>query len=177
MLQIVEATETDAEYVADIIQAAFRKQAEILGIQRADYPNYVAFEEPDSVRKRMEKGDKVFLGCRGAEPIATVSCRVSESGRRGEVKKLAVLPEFRGRGHGEKLMSCAEMKLEELGVEETELAIVASFHRLRTYYEGLGYLAGETKTYPSLPFDVLFLRKLIKKAPTDEPISALFRRT
>ena len=161
MLRIVDATKVDANTVAGIIRLSFRRQAEILDIQEAKYPNYVAFETEDSVRKRIARGDKVVLGRCAVESIATVSYSLSENGEKGEVKRLAVVPNHRARGYGAILMRYAEDKLVDLGAIELEVSIVASFDRLRKYYESLEYQPTGVKTFPSLPFKVLFLRKTV----------------
>ena len=98
-------------------------------------------------------------GCFAGESIATVSYSLFENGDKGEVKRLAVLPDHRAKDYGAILMEYAEAKLVDLGATEIEVAIVASFTRLGKYYESLGYKPAEVKTFASLPFEVLFLRK------------------
>ena len=70
-----------------------------------------------------------------------------------------MLPAFRGRGHGVELMEHVESRLQEMGVREAEVALVARFDRLIQFYRDMGYSSGPTERFPSLPFDVLFMRK------------------
>lgn len=69
---------------------------------------------------------------------------------------MAVIPEFRGFGYGNLLMDYTEMRLEEQGVKLIELSIVAKFEKLQRFYERLGYIPKDKKSFPSLPFEVLF---------------------
>jgi ribosomal protein S18 acetylase RimI-like enzyme len=134
MLAIRTATEADASVIASIIEQSFRKQAEVLGINRIEYPNYVAFETEAGVRRRLDSGAHVALGYCGDQLVGTVGC-VARRGGPAEIMRLAVLPSHRGNRYGRELMVHAENRLIAAGAAAVELSIVAKFRRLRSYYE------------------------------------------
>ncbi len=156
---------TDPDYVeiiSELIMKSFSQQAGILGITEKEYPNFVAFETPERVRNRISRGDRVVLGYLLENIAGTVSYKIDDNvPAKGYVKRLAVLPEFRGKGYGARLMDYAEKKLSEYGVTRVEISIVARFQRLMEYYRSLGYIPVEVKVFNTLPFEVLYLEKTI----------------
>ena len=154
-----------AEVVAEIVRAAFKGSDEILGLDPAEHPRYAAFETAENVRRRMATGETTVLAYVAGRTVGTVSYHVATDGTAsGKIKRLAILPEFRGKGHGQRLMEYAEQRLTELGAHMSILAIVAQFEGLQRYYERLGYNPTHTKSYPQLPFEVLHMEKV----PSDQ---------
>lgn len=152
----------DAELIAGVVRKSFAAQAEILNIKEGEYPNFVAFETAGRVLKRMDRGDRIIAAYLRHELIGTVSYSVdSRQPGRGYIRRLCVLPGYRGKEYGALLMAYAEGMLADGAVQIVELSIVARFHRLQRYYELLGYTPGERKTFPSLPFEVLFMEKVL----------------
>jgi len=104
----------DSELVSKLIRESFKKQADILAIRKEEYPNYVAFETAEGVQKRMAQGDVIIIAYLKEEPIGTVSFSTDlNQVHKGYIKRLAVIPEFRGYGYGNLLMGYAEMKLKD----------------------------------------------------------------
>ena len=159
-LEIKPARAKDAPIVASLVRESFAAQAEILALREHDYPNYVAFETAERIEQRMRAGEETALGLLRCDPVATVSYSQAEGGQTvGEIKRLCVLPAFRGEGYGVLLMEYAEARLRELGVLEADIALVAEFEKLARFYCDIGYCAGDVKRFDSLPFEVLFMRK------------------
>lgn len=163
MLELRPAYSRDAEIISRIVRESYAEQAETLQIDFAKYPNFISFESPEMVELRMAGGDQVVLAYLDNLPIGTVSFRVLPGQPdRAHIKRFAILPRFRKKGYGPRLMEYAETSLRKLGVKEVEIASVAAFTRLRKYYEGLGYRAAERKSFPTVPFEVQFMDKLLK---------------
>ena len=160
-LLVRRATEADAAAVASVIRQSFRRQVEALGITRDASPGYVGFETARRVRRRMARGDRVWLGCIDDRAVATVSCRLLGVGGAGEVLRLGVLPAFRGCEYGRVLMEVAEGELVGAGVGVVELSIVRQFEGLRRHYAGLGYVGERVERFASLPFEVEFMVKRV----------------
>lgn len=152
------------ELISEIISKSFQKQAELRGIKKEKYPNFVAFETAEGVQKRIKNGDHVALAYLHNKGIGTVSYKVdSNQSDKGYIKRLAVLPEFRGNKYGELLMEFAETWLKKNKVTRVELSIVAQYNGLQRYYERLGYFPREKKFFSSLPFEVLYMEKYLNR--------------
>ena len=97
----------------------------------------------------MDNRDQVVLTHLNDIAIGKVSFNLSsEKSKKGEIKRLAVLPRYRGNGYGRILMEYAEDRLREQRARVIEISIVAQFENLRLYYESLGYSASESKRFP-----------------------------
>jgi GNAT superfamily N-acetyltransferase len=156
-----EATIDDARTIASLIRRSFSRQVDILEIRRSECPEYVGFETAEAVRGRMRRGGRVLVAELAGRLVGTVTYSLAGKSPKGDIGRLAVLPEHRGRGLGRVLMGAAEAALGQMGVVVVEVSIVAKFHRLRSYYETLGYTATRRQRFDALPFEVLFMEKRI----------------
>jgi GNAT superfamily N-acetyltransferase len=165
VLIIETASIDDAPTIARLIRAAFAKQVRELGIDETTYPNYVGFETEARVRHRIAQGVRIALASSAAECVGTVSwVWAGTEAEPGEIMRLGVLSEQRGKGYGRELMVHAETELRAAGARVARIGIVARFVRLRSYYEELGYAAVESRQFPTLPFEVLFMERRIPSA-------------
>ena len=160
MVDVIKASAHHCGTISRMIRESFREQAGLLGLGEEEHPHYAGFETPRRVCARMGRGDTVLLALLGDIPVGTVSCGM-DPGRsgRGFISRLCVLPRYRGKGLGELLLKRAEELLAASGSVSVQISIAAEFVRLQIYYQGLGYLPGEKKTVPSLPFQVLYMEK------------------
>jgi len=163
MLTIGEINKDKSDIVADIIRKSFSEQAQILGINQKDYPNYVAFETSGNIKNKIENGEVIVIAWLNDMPIGTVRYIIDkENPLKGYINRLAVLPEYRRKAYGKILMAYAEEKLFQSGVKIIEISVVKKFDKLEKYYENLGYEYMRDQSFPSLPFEVRFMVKSIK---------------
>ncbi|BCG58823.1 hypothetical protein [Paenibacillus sp. URB8-2] len=52
-ITINKASIEDAKNISEIIRISFKKQAELINISEAEYPNYVAFETEENTKSRI----------------------------------------------------------------------------------------------------------------------------
>ena len=124
------------------------------------FPNYVSFETGDKVLLDVDNGKVVFLGEINGIFVGTVRCNVDHADvSKGQIGKLAVLPEYRRNMFGELLMKHAEVYLKQCNVSKIKISMVAHFSKLQRYYEQMGYMVKDTRSIHSLPFNVMFLEK------------------
>jgi ribosomal protein S18 acetylase RimI-like enzyme len=167
-LTLFHINEKHAELVASIIRASYIEQVRLLGISQQEYPNFVGFETVDRVKRALERGERAVLLCKDEKAIGTVRYYIDKQNpSKGYLKRLAVLPEFRGNDYGKTLVQFAEEKLQEQGVKEIEISIVKQFTKLESYYHSLGYRFLRDQTFNSLPFEVRFLTKPLESKITD----------
>jgi ribosomal protein S18 acetylase RimI-like enzyme len=79
----------------------------------------------------------VLVGRRGPTIVATIM--VGHDGHRGWFYYLAVDPDLQGRGLGRTMTDAAESWLRERGVAKVNLMVRAENHKVRAFYQALGY--------------------------------------
>ncbi|MGE5450085.1 MAG: GNAT family N-acetyltransferase [Methanomassiliicoccales archaeon] len=164
MLAIIPANNSShSAIIAKLIQDSFAEQANLLNLHPDQFPNFVGFETTERTIYRLTHGDDAVLAMVKGETIGTVSYQiVTEQPTIGFIKRLAILPAYRGYKYGELLMHYAEEQLATHGINRAEISIVAEFVNLHRYYNRLGYLDGKLTSVSSLPFPVQYLYKPLR---------------
>ena len=104
---------------------------------------------PDDVLARLIPGLKslptslVFLAYAGDRPVGCATCCRGFSSFMGQplinIHDLALLPDFRGRGIGPRLLQAVERKARELGCGKVTLEVQEQNGRARQTYEKAGF--------------------------------------
>lgn len=104
-ITIREVSDRDLPLVADLAAAAFRAHdASVIGREQIDYMLERMYSLP-ALRRQRQEGHIVLLGQLAGEPVAYATFAVSaEDQTEGQIHKLAILPEHRGRGIGQRLV-------------------------------------------------------------------------
>jgi N-acetylglutamate synthase-like GNAT family acetyltransferase len=164
-------TEEDAQVLAETIRKSFQDVAERFSLTQENAPRHPSNCTVDWIRKNMEDGVTYFamenenhvVGCVALEWANTEVCYL---------ERLAVLPDQRRRGFGKALVEHVLSEAKLLGVNYVSIGIIAEQTELKNWYRGLGFVEGENKEFPHLPFCVTFMSYGIKKgyqqyAPVD----------
>lgn len=159
-IEIRAATADDAERLAALIAAAFADVAERFGLTRANCPGHTSFITADEVRRGMGFGNRYFMAfCDGAL-CGAIALRLPKDGI-SIVEKVAVLPPFRRRGIGWRLVEHVFAEARRCGVSAAEIGIIAEHTELRAWYERFGFRVTRRTRYEHLPFEVLHLHKAL----------------
>ena len=156
-------TEEDARVLAETIRKSFRDVAERFGLTSENAPRHPSNCTVDWIRKDMEGGVTYFVienknhvvGCVALERPNPEACYL---------ERLAVLPEQRRRGFGKALVNHVLSESKLLGVNYVSIGIIAEQTELKEWYKGLGFVEGESKEFPHLPFLVTFMSYDIEKS-------------
>jgi N-acetylglutamate synthase-like GNAT family acetyltransferase len=156
-------TKEDTQVLAEIIQRSFRDVAERFGLTPENAPSHPSNCTVDWIRKDMERGVTYFaienknhvVGCVALEQASTEVCYL---------ERLAVLPDQRRRGLGKALVNHVLSESKLLGVHCGSIGIIAKQTELKNWYKGLGFVEGESKEFPHLPFRVTFMSYDIEKS-------------
>jgi ribosomal protein S18 acetylase RimI-like enzyme len=92
------------------------------------------------IDKKLVVGDGLFFVAQ-AEGKVVGSIMAGYDGHRGWIYSLAVLPEYRRRGLGSRLMRYAEERLKLLGCPKINLQILEENKAVEAFYRKLGYQA------------------------------------
>jgi N-acetylglutamate synthase-like GNAT family acetyltransferase len=155
-------TKEDTQVLVETIRRSFQDVAERFGLTQENAPSHPSNCTVDWIRKDMERGVTYFaiknknhvVGCVALERANSEVCYL---------ERLAVLPDQRRRGFGKALVKhvLSEAKLFE--VHSVSIGIIAEQTELKNWYTGLGFVEGESKEFPHLPFLVTFMSYGIKK--------------
>ena len=156
-------TKKDARVLAEITRKSFQDVADRFGLTPENAPRHPSNCTVDWIRNDMEDGviyfaiekENCVVGCVALEKANSEVCYL---------ERLAVLPNQRRRGFGKSLVNHVLSEAELLGVNYVSIGIIAEQAELKDWYKRLGFVEGESKEFPHLPFRVTFMSYGIKKS-------------
>lgn len=146
-----------------VLKEAYGTVARDFGLTKENCATNAAFLEADWLQKLLDKGlllHKLYI--EDDKQIGFVG--IEKSLQNDDVlfiEKLAVLPEYRHQGYGQKLMEFAFEKIKELGGKKISVALIDEHVVLKKWYASLGFHAVRTKVFEHLPFHVCFMEREI----------------
>jgi len=155
-VMIREATINDCEVLAGIIRNSFRDVARRFSLTEDNCPTHPSNYTSSRIESDILRGIRYFIlymdenptGCVGIENPDTDVCYL---------ERLSVLPEMRGRHFGIRLvlhaLDCAASK----GADRVSIGIIAEHTELKEWYESLGFVETQIKSFPHLPFKVCMM--------------------
>jgi GNAT superfamily N-acetyltransferase len=166
-IDLIEANAQDAETIVRILHAAFEEYRAVL-----DPPSGVHKESVESVREKMQPGRWVIAEMERRD----VGCVFYEP--RDEyvyLGRLAVLPEFRGRGIAKALLDYVEARAREWGFTRVRLGVRVGLDEMRAAYERHGYQFVEVHTHEGYdePTYVMLEKTLARKEDDKDKTQAL----
>jgi diamine N-acetyltransferase len=150
----------DLSAIVHILNVSHGTVAEGFGFSKETNPTNNAFIDELTLKAQLSKGIELYAlsiqgkwaGCIAIEKSA------KELGT-FYIEKVSVVPEFRNRGLGVKLMDFATSKIEGLGGKRISIALIDSNAKLKMWYAAQGFIETGTKDFEHLPFRVCFMRK------------------
>lgn len=151
-------TETDLLNSHKLIIGSFKTLADDFGLTIENCPANVAFMEYRQLIEMKEKGIKMFgLFLEGTQ-IGFVA--IESAGKETYyIERLSVLPEFRNKGYGTKLLDFAFNYVKKVGGEKISIALMDNNVLLKNWYSAYGFKETEKKEFDHLPFIVCFMAK------------------
>ena len=143
-IQIIRATETWQQAGAYYVRIQGMARQHGITLRR----EFDEFDTPDT---------KYIVLCDGAFPVAT--CRVCEKDKGAAmIGRVVVLPEYRGKGLGRRVVEEAETWLRELGftrvvIESRDVAV--------GFYEKLGYAVADPRIIHGDTFNCIRMEKTL----------------
>ncbi|MFC1532978.1 GNAT family N-acetyltransferase [Thermodesulfobacteriota bacterium] len=99
------------------------------------------------------KSDSRPIGCVALERANSDICYL---------ERLAVLPKHRRQGFGKAIVNHVFAKAKNMGAQMINIGIIADHTELKTWYNKIGFIEGETKKFEHLPFLVTFMTYQIR---------------
>jgi N-acetylglutamate synthase-like GNAT family acetyltransferase len=157
---IVQATRKDINGLASLIKRSFADVAKRFALTPQNCPKHPSNCTREWINRDLNRNvhyfvlisDGIAVGCVGIERASETTCYM---------ERLAVVPEQRGKGYGIRLARHALDQAKSMGAAIVGIGIIAADTDLKNFYIALGFKEGITKTFPHLPFEVVFMEALV----------------
>ncbi len=146
----------------DVIRKSFQTVADEFGITKENAPRFTAFAtDEDRIRYQfcVEKRP-MYVFLHHGQIAGYYSLALFKDGEI-ELNNLSVLPEFRHRGIGHRLLEDCFEKASRLGAGRVNIGIVEENIVLRKWYESYGFHHIRTQKYDFFPFTCGYMEKII----------------
>lgn len=146
----------------EVIRSSFKTVADEFGFTQKNAPRFTAFAtDEERIRYQFcEEKRPMYVYLLGAQIVGFYSLALLND-EEVELNNLAVLPDYRHRKIGEKLLADSEEKAFLYGRKKLKVGIVEENTVLRTWYENHGFDHRETKKYDFFPFTCGYMEKLL----------------
>lgn len=150
---IKEVTITDIPECVTMIRASFLTVADEFGFTCENALRFTAFATTNErlAHQMTEEHRPMYAYHENAQIIGYYSLALQEN-HECELNNLCVLPEYRHRRIGEKLLNDAYEKAQALGCVKINIGIVEENVMLRNWYEKMGFQHTSTRKYDFFPF-------------------------
>ena len=142
----------------DVIHKSFKTVADESNLTEDNCPSHTAFMPIEKLISQFDNDTPMFLYQHNECFVGYFSLSVNDDSV--ELNNLAVLPEYRHLGIGNKLVDYAiTYSKNTIGASKISIGIVEENLILKEWYEKLGFIHTGTKKFKSLPFTVGFMEK------------------
>ena len=156
LVQINVAHAGQVPTISGIICSAYLEVAERFDLNGENCPKHPSNCTDQWIQRDLDRGVTYYLlsltgkpvGCAALEEADDASCYL---------ERVAVLPEYKRRGLGKKLVRHLLSHARQIGMKEVGIGIIAEQQELMRWYQGIGFEKGETKRFEHLPFEVMFM--------------------
>ena len=155
-MKIVKALEEDAAQIAAIIRESHQDVARMFAITEENNPKHPSFCTRDWVLKDFRRGEEYFLGKIGEIDAGCVAFEKPDPDT-AYLNRLSVLPEYRHLGLGGALVHHILAYAQSKQVNVVSIGIIAAHSILKAWYARQGFVEKDTRRFPHLPFDVMYM--------------------
>jgi ribosomal protein S18 acetylase RimI-like enzyme len=162
---IREVKREDLSACADLIRKSFQTVADEFGFTRENAPRFTAFATTEErLRWHMDGEHRLmYLYESNGRPCGYYSLLLRDHGT-CELGSLSVLPEYRHRGIGGKLLQHAIKSAVAQGCTVMNLSIVEENTVLRRWYERHGAIHTGTEKFDFFPFTCGYMKIMLPEA-------------
>lgn len=154
--EIRPATAGDVDVLADLIRRAFADVARRFDLTPQNCPKHPSNYTAQWITADLERGVAYTLACCQNQPVGCVGLERPQP-ESCYLERLAVLPSYRRQGVGRALAEYAITTASDGRARQIGIGIIAAQTDLKKWYLELGFVAGDTKRFAHLPFEVLFM--------------------
>ena len=157
---IKEITKQDIPECVNVIRTSFLTVADALGFNSDNAPRFTAFATTEErLMWQLENEHRPMYGYYENGRIIGYYSLALQEDHECELNNLCVLPEYRHKHIGEKLVHDAHDSAKALGCIKMNIGIVEENTILRNWYEMLGFQHIGTKKFDFFPFTCGYMEK------------------
>ena len=155
---IRNATENDISLLSSIIRESFMDVAERFSLTSRNCPKHPSNCEDGWIEEELSRGVSYFV--LEADGVPSGSVGILRNGPDlSYLMRLGVLPKYRNRGFGKKLVNFTLDKMKKEGTKTAEIGVISDQTELVEWYEGFGFYIKSRRNFEHLPFEVTFMSK------------------
>lgn len=156
IMNIREAAISDAPLLARLISESNRDVAQQFGLKADNCPKHPSFCAESWVQADFARGERYFILEEDSAPVACVAYE-TPSPDLAYLNRLSVLPAHRRRGIGACLVSHIVGLARAEAIRTISIGVIGEHDVLQSWYVRQGFVPGETKRFPHLPFSVRYM--------------------
>lgn len=156
-MNIVTTKEKDADLLASLVSESNKDVALLFGLNIHNAPKHPSFCKPEWILSELKRGQEYFLFTEDGLAKGCVAFEQPDENT-AYLNRLSVLPEYRCKGIGSKLVNHILGYSKEKRVTLVSIGIIAGHTQLKEWYLKLGFNTGATQKFEHLPFDVLSMQ-------------------
>jgi ribosomal protein S18 acetylase RimI-like enzyme len=151
-------TQQELTESANVIRESFATVAEQLGLTQDNAPTNPAFIETRHLQNMRKKGIKM-LGVFYAQVQIGFVAIEKKPGNSFYMERLAVLPNYRHKGFGRRIVEYVADYIAGQGGEAVLIGVINEHEVLKAWYRTLGFVDLRTERFAHLPFVVCYMEK------------------
>jgi len=142
----------------EVIKRSFKPVAEGFGLTPDNCPTNAAFIKLTYLIGMKNKGVELYKLTLNRQQIGFIAIEQAPSDKETYyIEKVAVLPEYRHKGHGKRLVDFAINTIKKKRAKTISIALMNNHVELKDWYKNMGFIETEVKRFRHIPFDVCFL--------------------
>jgi len=158
VVQIKPIKITDLQDCIKVINESFATVAREFNLTEQNCPRHPSFMKVDTLQKRFADGYQMYGLYEQEKLVGYVSISIDENNA-AELHNLAVLPGYRHKGYGKRLLDYCEKRAKEMRCYKIKIEIIEENKKLKDWYLKNGYIHLFAKKFDHLPFTVGFMEK------------------
>lgn len=155
-MHIREASTDDLAVIAMLVSQANQDVAQTFGLNADNCPKHPSFCTSAWVESDFARGERYFILEEDEFPVACVAYE-TPSDKLAYLNRLSVLPTHRRRGFGARLVEYIIELARAGSIRTVSIGVIGEHVELQRWYSRLGFVSGETKRFPHLPFSVSYM--------------------
>jgi len=163
VMKIRECTLQDVSTIATLVSVSNKSVAVRFGLTEENCPKHSSFYTEDRARADFARGEIYFLIEDGSIPLGCVAYENPSPGL-AYLNRLCVLPEYRNRGIGARLVERIIKYAHSASIRTISIGVIGEHTELQLWYNKLGFIDGESKRFPHLPFSVKYMTYPLQKS-------------